>query len=88
MDRASELDCGARHQAASRYRAACTHFTFDAPAAGVVTGSAVDWAEWLPAVSKASTVYEYAVDGATVESVNVVVVALAMPIEVPLRYTV
>ena len=25
-------------------------------AAGVVTGRAVDWAEWLPAVSKASTV--------------------------------
>ena len=54
----------------------------------MVTGSAVDWAEWLLAVSKASTVYEYAVDGDTVESVNVVVVALAVPIEVPLRYTV
>ena len=33
-----------------------THFTLDVPPAGVVTGRAVDWAEWLPAVSKASTV--------------------------------
>ena len=63
----------------------CTHFTLDAAAAGVVTGSAVDWAEWLPAVSKASTVYEYVVEGWAVESVNVVVVALVVPMEVPLR---
>ena len=26
----------------------CTHVTFAAAAAGVVTGSTVDWAEWVP----------------------------------------
>jgi hypothetical protein len=35
----------------------CTHFALGGGATGVVTCSpGEDWAEWLPAVSKASTV--------------------------------
>src|SRR3984957_8380752 len=36
----------------------CTHFALGGGPAGVVTASGDDWAEWLPAASKASTVEE------------------------------